>query len=605
MDELNPAKLEAIRRRWAATRHNVLRASWWKSWDAADAGLLLSLFLPIILVPLEMELWGIEYELWSFTGNLERLPGHWVLICALAVCLINAVFIHRLLSRKGRPEERAPAWRRLLHFTVAGLPLYGLCWIAAKRRAIQGPGPAALQSCPGGTTALRSRNPTFRLQSHAARRLDLWLRRLESSGWWGAWFVGVNFLLLLGISIWLAAPKPVSVPRWLVLSGLVVALRLSAFQGVRQYLGKRAFEISRSSRHMRLLQRLSYTWLIPLPGLPLLSMAVLLGYESECSRANTLTHAAYLSRHSMRRLSGWSDLRESVQRSWRKRYWFKHFLSLGGSMPRPIQRAPVPARQLTSLYRLKALLLWIDGTALGVYHPLWTLPALFALSVSVLSIGLLVAIVESRPLEAHNRKPTCPHVGLSEATSKPRYGTYMAATATIFSLGTCTGVAVALGEVRLGGLLVAVPPIIACLVGGLSIMLRPCLPRSGADTGLGEIVLWFALLLALEASGLFILLDEETADRFLNLLFVLTLTVPVWHFVVAALLIGWLLRPFCLKDIGSPRIPPLYRLRLILLTATCSLPFGGLAIPVWIRLRQRSLIHDEEVWLNLRSNPQG
>ncbi len=590
----------------ARSRNSVMRSSWWENWEPADAGFLMGLILPVAAVPLELALWRIDYQLWSSLDFLGELDGRWILPLLGVVLLANGFLVDRLLMRKSPQEKRLRPWMRWLHFCMAGIPFLGLYLIGFwKSMALQSLRWAFQPASKREAILLRDPSrqegwSSFLLQ--CSRRLDHWVRHIEGTGWWAGWIFAVNSAFLLLISSWAAALRPIPPGRRAIAIGLTAAFHLVAFVGIRQYSVRLAKKVD-SPTLRTCLKAIPIGWLMPLPGLPLILFAVLLTLEKQGLRSETLTSAAYRPRQSASRLEAWTRHNESGHGS----RWWRRSPLLGGSSK---QIAPgVHTQRLRIFFRAKTLMLGLDGIGLGYvsvtlarhWPPAWPWMRGVLLFGALLCsiIALLACLASLQGFVAWMRR----HSEVQESNLFSSSG-YLAAAASIFPIGLLAGIYLAFGQTKAAGILLGIAPALACLFGGLWMIVGSLFPHKPSGEGTLTTASWFVLAVLAQGVGLLFVLGDGIADWATFAVVAAAAMTPFGHAALASAFLGWVLLPFRFRDLHSPILPIRLSRPLWAATVAAFLPLGGLAVPWWVHFRRKNWADYQSLWAGLNQGEE-
>jgi len=538
-----------------------------------------------ICLPLELRPWDPPI---AFSPSPKFL-----MIGGFGAFVVNGWLLDRYLEGRTPGDLRLRPPLRLLRAIACGIPLVGLWLGLASWRSL-------LARRPGW--AFRAK-PMPRLQLTApplvpgARPVRVRTRReLRWLGVWLPWFwlIGGNFLLLLVTAHGLAvAPLDSGVRSPLRIVSIVVVHGIGLlFFGHYQWRQVKRRASTGWRRTARIL--LPWTWLLPAP-------VVLVGFtlagllEFEGPRATTLVDMAHLATAELALLAPATET--PGFRTW----GLEARRSLGDWLRMRTRRHRAkPTREerwWTSARRLKTLLSACDGIALGwlTSRALDLLPyghpgakILFLLFGTLLApfaiAGFVRTILERLPRRFAARQ-TVRGVG---------YQTVLVAVTLL--AGAALGALLEVGEPRLAGGFLALGAIFY-LVGCL-LTFNPLVAPSASNRDMG---LWAVFFLALLTTGLVMLLDESSARAVARFSRALVVLLPIYHGAFAAAFLGRLLHPFSWGELRGGRYPKPVLRTLRWLAATVSLPFGGLATPWWISVRQRRWPAYRSLWVRLAS----
>jgi len=157
----------------------------------------------------------------------------------------------------------------------------------------------------------------------------------------------------------------------------------------------------------------------------------------------------------------------------------------------------------------------------------------------------------------------------------PAAGLYLLITQTALAFGLLAGPLAAHGRFRELALLTAVSAALAAMLSVLLMWSRQISSQAGTLTTL---VTWPASFLLLIVPPLALSLRPDLASIGLRL----AMLVPVVDVVIGVRSLPWLLYPFRWRDVFEKQLGVGIRMRLGLLTLIALLPWGGIAVPVWV-----------------------
>jgi hypothetical protein len=312
---------------------------------------------------------------------------------------------------------------------------------------------------------------------------------------------------------------------------------------------------------------LSACWLLPVPALPLLGMVGMIALDSATS-VQTLSDRAFDQGRGVGRLPSWLGSEERLRKGWGALGWASRLRGLPESV-RPAPEATGVERRLLWFFQGKGAALFFEAAWLaGGFGGLLSVPAglitglqWIFLAVGVFALaGLAVAFV---------REIVVPDAGRRVFGSRLFWG-HLAGTQVAMALGLELGAGLAGGDLpRAAGALVLLGLGGAILqVGSIFVgFLLRSVPERSWETRF-EMV---AKMVVYAGAGL---LGDGLLDQRAE---VLELVPVLEAFRTAAPLFGFILGIGGLRWLGSPP-------RWLALAAVA--PFGGLAIPWWIRRRQ-------------------
>ncbi len=333
-----------------------------------------------------------------------------------------------------------------------------------------------------------------------------------------------------------------------------------------------------TGRQRVLYRAVPFLWLLATPGMIAgLILSFILVNPSE-----TLVWKLYARRTGTGRMPLWQSLQGSLRRHWQDLPWFAQWRQPAGLTSET--REGHADQQVTAFYRLKTLLLILNGAAffaslssLAAQFPNWTGTlnrvvqfAMFG-AIALAGIGLLIqtTMLVARVL----RIP-----GFSAHLVSHPYGRYLLLTHGAFLAGLEGAALVAGGQIVQFGILLGLGGV---LCAALSI------PFFLPGTRLGDLLLWLSLFVSLSAVGVLIGIEGPGSQQSLKVLGWLTALSPLWGLGLFLALGGWLLRPFSWRHVFDQRLPVRFRIALASVILTAALPPGGLAIPFWIYARHK------------------
>lgn len=526
-------------------------------------GLGLSCLVLALSAPVEATLWGLD---WDPIGlrRIERLPGSVIATTLMGIWIFGAWFFNRLLRRRVFEPKEPRSWFRVLRAVAAGFPGLGFCSLPLWKRLAAGH--------PGWGYRAR---PIQELDSLSARMPS---RSLSVSGFSeqsvpAIWLGGLAVLLVS--AVWLAAPLHPDLPRRIALLTVAAGSHALGLVGALTYV--RALR-RRGCSWMHLL--LASSWLLPLP----LAFAAFasVGLEPDRARNETLSWTAYARHKQTGRLSGWAELERSVRSAWEASPWWDRWARPVGR--RPKTKLATVDSELLNRSRVKLALLLADGTAAGwvasrsgvldLGRPPW-LGCLILCLVLAGATGTLFAA--GRYVAAAARLTAEPRPLGSQRQAW--YGTMALAG---LGLGLVVGSALGRGAHQEAGLAFLYGLTAAVMVGGLGFILKAPFVAWGSED-FGPSLVWYGILFVLMVCGGLVSAIPAVAAAFV----LVVLCSPVWNGLFFALARQHLRRCYEAADAGSGDRPPVSPRALLAIEATALLPFGALAVPWWLRLRDR------------------
>jgi len=557
-DETAGDRAALVRRRFKQAQRNAMGRGFWEHWRPGDSAFLAGMYSTVLILFLEPALWS---DTWP-AGMIDVRVPDGLAAFLLLILPFNGWLVDRFLSKKTPGETALPRWLLAMRGLLASLPLIGLYVISFWRVALER---KSFLRTPK-PVALDLRQGRLRLPAGASARV------LYRSGFFFVWMV-TSLLPLLVWAIWLVQTHALGAHRRTVILGACALLHLVAGASMGQHFRQEIRSASIRGWRRALFQIAPVLWVLGLPGM-VLGFAVFLFADPSHSALSWKIHA---SRTAVGRDLRWKSLESGIRRRWQEKPWFAQIGRPAG-LVRPEQPGQAETN-VVALYRLKALLLALDGAAIfglifrrgrdAAFHEvLWAAGALAGAGALIQGVALSARLLRlSRFGNALNRHP---------------YGRYLLLTQTALLAGLCGAVLDRTGQIQELGLLL-------CYGGalcGMASVLFLFLPTASSPHG-PDMALWAGLFLAVSAWGGLIALDGRTGQPSLVVLKTLVTLTPLWSLGLFLALGGWLLRPFSWRQVADPRLPLRLRAALAFVILTAALPLGGLAAPFWIYARHR------------------
>ncbi len=485
---------------------------------------------------------------------------------------------------------------RGLRTLLVGLPLFGLWILPLWRRlterrtrwllrARDHPEPGSL-AAPGGSA--RRRSSPFRRLTRAVQ----WTGRT-----WG--FVGiylVNFAVVV-MAISALAERVAVDDRWLVSAAVLCGvLHAGAGAGMAYFSLGYIRDEKIADWRAAAMASMPVFWLIPWPGLPLLGMMLLVLIPMP---RKPLSAEAFAAVGGVGRFPRWSSFLKGTDAQ-RGGSWWRSLLAAGDSGP-----ARESERELRSLvaYRTKAVTLFFEAAALawgiqwletraGWLSAETVLMLAASLSLCLGTVGLLAMAVRfvRRLMKPENKLPFIDHdlhVDFAAGTQ----------------LAFCAGLLFGLGLYQREPALVFGTAILVGLAGAV-IHIGPVLlaiflpvPEESPQQGRAR-TLWTLAFVSIAMTAVAVPKGAESPSAATFAPFVSLLWIgPLFGTIIGAGSLEWLLHPFRPKLAFSRQTPPRLRRPLAAIAWPAILPLGGLAIPIWIYLREQLWRELEEGWL--------
>ncbi len=540
----------------------------WEHWDWSHGSFTASSYMLIVMFFLEPTLWDVPWPPAPF--NLT-IPNP-VALSLLLLPLLTGWLLDQYLSLKTPDEASFPRWLLSLRFLAASLPLLELYVLPGWRAFL----------LHRASRKLKSHHRIAHLNLSRVRGSlpsGLRVRRLYESGFSIAAAVSW-FPLLIFWACWLANTPTLGPHHRVAILGTCVVLHATFFASTA-HITHLGLKESRSAGWKRLLAYgVLLCGFLPLP-LAMLGFAVPVSLESS---RNILVWSAYTRRAEAARLPLWTRVQGAMRDRWQRLPWFLQWRRPAG-LKAP-ERATQSDAERTALYRLKALLLLLDGAALFIglsalaarVSQLMVKIGLLFHWVALISIALAFTglIIQSIGSLAHLLRI----LRLADGLNHHPYGRYLLLTQLALLAGIEGAFLVGAGKVEQFGILLFWSADLCGLYVGLRLIMQSSAPSSNLS-------LWGCLFMAVSCLGGLIYLDVGNRQQLVHLLYILTLLAPLWSLGLFLALGGWLLRPFSWWHVFDRRLPRRLRAVLAFVALTAALPLGGLAIPFWIFARHR------------------
>jgi hypothetical protein len=587
-DAAERARLLKVYRVWkTATLERAL--GWWfgvSSLRTILAGLV-TIFAAVLL-PLDGSLWGTR----PFFGELLPRSGRLISIAFLATCLVSTLLVARWLWQISRRPRRGGRWVRASLTLLGGIPILGLL-VVPVWRTLQDRLPVRVPHRRPEVLAVDlARQQTSR---HLLRLLD----RTRADFLIVALLLIGQITVLLLTSLWLSREvMERRVERRYVLD-LCLGLHLLLFL-ILFFLGLRSGRLGGvlPRRQQRLLVAATFLCLLPIPLSPLAGSLPMMILEPGMTRSWTLLWQALVRRKESGRLPLWLELEESLQPGWGKLPWHQRIRNPPKSVTRQPGLGPVEVRTLM-LYDLGVLALALDAACLGwcvswlagrssaaapvlerfseggIFGALLVSAA--ALSVSTIHLVLRLLRI-SGPLSVLDRQP---------------YALYAAKAPFALAAGLFFGREICQADPSQVGILLMYFISVLILLKGYSLIVTGLKPKARwrGPWPWNETVSFLALFLLMIVCGLGGPLELLPKGLALWLL--------TWPFRVLLLgrwLLPSLLRPFAKSDALAVSLPLWLRLDIAILLLSATLPFGALAIPWCVYIRDRHWPEARALW---------
>lgn len=581
-----------IWRRWKRAtgfRQAGDQQQFWRVLDPALSGISVALIASLLMLPLELTWWGVEWDLWGVLP-IVRHSGPALATAFVGVWLISAMGLGGKLGRRFTSFDRCSPLRRFLTCWLVGFPLFGFHLLTLTGRRLAGaPEPVGSRD----RTQLDSIEDLAEgSRAHLASFLEPVVHRLRAAGrrvlpWYVASIAVLGWAVL-----WLAAQRGPGVPAALLIAagclhGLAFAARWSG--GVETPIFS-----TRQRWETRIHRVATWLYLLPHPG-PVLALVVFLSDPTvERARSRSVLRAAFRPGTEVRRLPRWRSLSKVVSSRWQESRWSRRWSHPAGESGS--RDTTLSSQRLGLLYRLATLLTLFDAVLLGhAVHEMargrsGSATVFQGLTTAIVWGGLGVAILGGVVHFGCHAAVLLRLPARFRAQGLPFGAKYLALTCGALVLGFSVGLDLAAGDLRGAGVWLAMS-LSMCLafsaVGILSRAIYLDLPATERVLDPTFRLVWIFGPLGLAAAGVVLVAGGAPAEGVASGLRLAASLSPISHAVLAFTLGRWLLRPLTLRDLVSRELSPGRRWVLGLLAATLALPLGGLAVPGWIGLRGR------------------
>jgi hypothetical protein len=580
----------ALYRRWQVVQMELARFSLRRPSALFDHRvLLLAQFL--LLSPLT----AVDAPLWSISDGpfqlsfLFEVSGKTMLLVLIPSVLVNGNLFHRVLSHKTVEEQLFKPRIRLLRFLFGGLPILGLYVVPIWQQVASHP--------PSWALVHTSRNPSLDLAT-APTRERRWRNRLGFKSF--AAIYAVNTIVFIVFhSQWCATLAAETNGKWLLAIQSLV-LHLIAFACIAYFLRKMAARFGLSPLRSAILLSLSLLWLLPVPYLSITGMLLVPFVCRESERDGTLTEDALSRQRTTGNLPEWRSLEENLRRNRNRLFWWQRWRKVLRSTKRAVAAERARSHFIT-ICDIKSFVLLSDVAVLSwllsvstrsspprafMVQALLGMILLGSFALGLISFSLAAARLARRLLGS------LPGPGSFSGLSSAR-------NLGIVSISLFVGIVQGQFWIRLKLPQATLPEnglISLCLSFYLLTLPGHLLSKAWAlKRPLSDHLLRLAFLITLLITGGGVHAAALGGDPRLVVLF-WAISFLLCSVLPSAALLPWLLRPFKARPVLSSNLPVSLRTALAFLIVTAVAPFGGLAVPAWIWLRQR-------LWSNFEREP--
>gem|GEM_PF-6468946 len=546
-----------------------------------------------ILLPLDEALWSYvgPFFIWRL---LAPHSAGLVTTAFIAVFTVRLFVFYRAFTWRGGCSPATRKWVVAICTLGCGLPLESLIIVPAWRW-LETHQPRWALSPKRKNEKLSLLGPANRLRLFLVRAMNPEISPTTYITLFvGSW--GTLFLL----SFWLARQAERDSLEYRVTIAASVTLHLVAFAvAIASLSGP---DIRRNTTRLKYfsLMACSFTLLAPVPYLPIVGILAVLAL-SPPMRSETLVWSAYAQNTEPERLPLWWKLESSLRKEWRRFPLLKRIWNPPHSITRQSRISDSEAK-IIKLYNFKALFLALDAACLawglfwlGESQRSW-IPVLQALYFGLFWGSLLLASAAFLTVVSHRFLMQLRISGPLRLFDRQPYPTYILRTQLSLMAGIFFGAAYHQGDPLEIGKLLALFCGLLIVVQAMGIMLKPRETKARWEsTGPRGFLPIYGTLLALAVLGAL----GVSIKPFLVLWLI---SYPMRVLLMGRWLLPWLLRPFSWKSIFNSAFPYRLRTRLVVLALAATLPFGGLAIPLCLYIRDRWWAEALAVWAQSNSN---
>ncbi len=551
-------RAEEVYRRWRRTSLDVMRRASWTGWTLEDGGFLWVAGAGVLLILLEPALWFQGWPPWTFSHPAAVGLG----LFSLVAVPLHGLLLYRFLSAKTPLERSMPWWLLTLRYIAACVPLFSFIllpgWktLLARHPSWESPGIQKRLNLESGMVPVRL--PGF---------------RLFTSGVF-ATCLSVGFVLPIAWGLWLARTDALGAARKPVIVGFCFTLHVLAFAGARLH-----FSPLRQAQRNLLATAAPWLCLIPILG-PLMAIAGPELLSSDRDGAQPLAWSVWARRSDTGSLPLWRSM-ERDRRSWSTTTWLRRW-QRPLKQDRDVQGGELE-RALLAFYRGKTALLLLEGagfivgvTALAKRIPALT-PALNLTGRGAIYFGICIAALGSLILAV-----TATVRILRLRTAPPQlavFGRYLLLTPLALLAGVLAGSFWLAGDFRGLGVLIVYGGALLAIFGWMFFLpSRHKVSRTSMS--------WLLSFLLLGLCGVPVALNERLQGWPARVLVGAVLLTPLWSLLLYRRFGTWLPRPLTWHDIRNRQLSGRCRAVLMFLRITAMVPGGGLAIPLWVALRE-------------------
>ena len=538
-------RLDLIHSRFRQASLNGAGSGLWEHWDWSHGSFIASFYILLVMFFLEPALW---FAPWPPAPFNRTIPDP-IAFSLLFSPLLAGWLLDRYLSLKTPGEATFPRWLLGLRFLAASLPILELYILPVWRAFLLHREPEKL-------------GPRYHVASLSLSRgrsglpRGLRTRRLYESGFFMV--APVCWLpLLIFWACWLANTSALGSHRRIVILVTCAALHIVFFAATAYATRQRLRELRAPGWKKILTCALLFGGLLPFPA-AMASFAIPMFLETS---RTSLIWSAYARRADAARLPPWAGLQGALRHCWQRLPWFLQWRRPAGlEIP---ERATQSDTEVTALYRLKALLLLLDGAAL--FQGLAALAArasnlapkvdsiLRWVAFVAIALAITGLILQGVGSFARVLRLPC----LADELSRHPYGRYLLSTQLALLAGLGGACLARAGYFEQFGSLLCWCSAFCGSYIALCLVMQSSAPSRGLS-------LWGYLFLAFLCLGGLIYLDAGNRQQIFSGLYILTSLSPLWSLGVFLALGGWLLRPFSWRHVLDRRLPWQFRAALAL-----------------------------------------
>jgi len=621
-DATERRRLTGIYRWWSRESGHYVGSAQWHSTVRENLRtliVLLGIGFSIIFTPFDLGFWvpllePFEHGLWlleiepRIVALIQALSGKYLATALMIVYLVNGWLLDGWLRRNEDPRRCVPRWLRGVRFLVGGIPVLGLLVLPAW--------PRVLPVLPSNASA---ESPSA-FHHRQAGRIKRWASRFEDRLTQGSqWLmspkrVGVLFLsncvVLFVAGSWLSFPREPGFGKTVAILFTGLMLHGMAFSAMTLWLVLYIRHARLSNLRAFFTLCLSVFWLIPLPYLAAFTTIFFWLSDRSNRTEGTLLHAAFEDRNTLQSRPVWSRLKATLRGSWARVPWWRRWYRRPQTLDTPA-RLTQAQKDVRRFCRRKCLALAFEvalltGFLVSVarWQTAWAgfisgvLSTTLIASLLLGTAGVLLLLLR---FAAYLVRSSI----LPQKTDQHAWITYLIASQFALAAGMLIGVHHWRSEIGEMGRTLQGAGILGLLLHAGPILMRFLvnvpLPRKRE---MREEVPWLLLFAALYVFGSS-MAKGEIPGVYRIVVELLILVSPVWSFLLGAVSLAGVLRPFKLRYAFDRELPARFHGILWGLVICAVAPLGGVLSPVWIVARERWWSEYEERWFEQRQIEAG